>query len=137
MKASRTLFSMVVIAFAIALAATTTAHAQGFPLCNGTDITIKNLSNSDVLVCVKQIDCFYIPAGDGISIPVTPGTEVPGIYGVAEITHEWQANPGAPPALWIPSIAMNPSGDCFDVTYDEPTCTILVSFASNPPCLNP
>lgn len=124
---------MVVVAFA---ALATEAHAQ-FPTCNGTEIIIRNPTNFDALVCIKQLDCYYVPAGTKLPVPVVPGTEVPGIYGAGNVTYTWEPNPFPPPALWIPSIQMLPSNRCFNVTYDEANCVIDLQLTFGPPCLNP
>lgn len=124
------------IALMFAIVATE-ARAQ-FPQCNGNEIAIRNFSGLLVDVCIKGLGCYSVPGATGITVPVVPGTDVPGIYGVANTTHEWQvAPPGSPGALWIPSVQMFPSFRCFDVYYDEPTCTIFVFQTVGPPCLNP
>lgn len=113
----------------------TEARAQ-FPTCNGNQIIIRNPTNSDALVCIKGLDCFYVKAGTKFPVPVIPGTQVPGIYGAASITYTWQPNPFPPPALWIPSINMLPNNNCFNVTYDQTNCVIDLQLVPGP-CLNP
>jgi hypothetical protein len=137
MKASVRFLVMAIAGLVIALAAIVEVQAQPFPQCNAGGITINNRSRLPVTVCIKYVGCFDVPAGRSIFVRVPLGQEVPGIAGVANITHVWQTNPVPPPALWIPSIAMNPTGNCFDVFYDETSCTMDVVQTSGPPCINP
>lgn len=135
MKLSLRLLCMAAIALAVTfLAATSGARAQGFPPCNASEITIKNTSDIPVLLCIKMLSCYDVPANGGITVPVPPGTEIPGIYGSSNITQTWQPNPLPPPNLWIPSIALLPSDRCFNIYFDESSCTIIIEQTIGPPC---
>lgn len=113
----------------------TEARAQ-FPMCNGNQITVTNFSNHDVEVCIKFLPCFTVPAGQTVNVPVLPGTPVPGVAGVANTTYQWQPGPFPRPTVWVPSLAMNPTGFCFNVIYDG-NCGIRIIQTSGPPCINP
>jgi hypothetical protein len=137
MKVSVRLLAMTVAAMTIAFAiSTTTAHAQ-FPVCTSGDLTIKNYSGDKVTLCLKYADCYDVGPNDGISVTLTPGQELPGVYGPANVTHEWTSPSPMPPMLWIESQATDPSGNCFDIYFDEATCTILIYPSATSPCLNP
>jgi len=126
------------MAFAVlALFATTTgARAQGFPVCNAGGITIQNTSPLPITLCIKGVACFDVPANTVQFFPLPVGTQIPGIYGVANVSYQWQPT-GGTPALWLPGLAMLPTGRCFDVYFDEPSCSIRVVFVGIPPCLHP
>jgi hypothetical protein len=106
--------------------------------CNAGFITIINQTFLPVDLCIKQQpNCINVPANSTIFVPVPIGTQIPGCYGVANVTYPWSANPFPPPALWIQSLRTNPSGRCFDILFDQPTCTITIRQAPGPPCINP
>gem|GEM_PF-3434113 len=45
-----------------------------------------------VRVCVRGLNCYDVDANSPDSVPVLPGTDIPGLYGAANIICEWEAN---------------------------------------------
>lgn len=138
MKVSTRFFCMAVVVLALGLFATAIrVQAQGFPQCNAGGITIQNTSNVPITLCVKTVGCFDVAASTTQFFPLPVGTQIPGVYGVANVSYLWEPTNLITPSRWVPSLAMQPSGFCFDVYFDQPTCTIRVVLVGLSGCLHP
>lgn len=85
-----------------------------------------------------------IPPGGTITLPTPPG----GIAFLAVTSFAGVRvpfNPPPPPPFmpctptdwWINSIALAPTGFCFDICANPLTCTITITGPAPPPCVNP
>ena len=121
---------------ALVMFGASTAHAQIPPPCGGPDLTIKNGTGCDIHLCLKgynAVDCWDVPAGDGIVVPVPVGFEPVGAVNTGDNTTYEFLTPSPDPsaAWWVPNIRM--SGCCVDVFYDPTNCVIWVLDTSSPP----
>lgn len=108
-------------------------------LCNAGFVNINNPSPVTVTVCLIGVGCRTIPPGLSVGFAVPVGTNVPGVVGASGTPYGWAFNPAPPPPFIITSIALPPTNQCFDVTYDPLTCTATVTLSGTgaPPCVNP
>jgi len=138
MKASFRL-GAALIAIALFLAIGTVAKAQP---CTAGAVTVNNNSPFNITLCLfatPVMPCISVPPGLGVAVPIPNPTKISGVTSAAGITYGWAANPTPPPPLILRSVALLPTGFCFDVTYDPATCVINVTLSGTgaPPCINP
>lgn len=133
----RTAFA-VAAALAIVALFGATAHAQIPPLCGAADLTIKNGTGCDLDLCLKgydQVDCWNVPANDGIVVPVPAGFEPVGAVNTGNnTTYEFVQTTPDPNDPWVVE-NITISGCCVDVFFDPTNCVVwVVNTSSPPPC---
>lgn len=138
MKASFRL-GAALIAIALFLAIGTVAKAQP---CTTGALIVNNTSPFNITLClvsVPVIPCVNVPPGLSAVVPIPNPTRITGVTSAGGFNYGWGPNPAPPPALALTSVALPPTGLCYDVTYDPATCTINVTLSGTgiPPCVNP
>lgn len=135
MKACTRFFCMAFLVMALGCIVSTTSAFAQFPVCNGTELRIENTSRQTARICVKGLGCYDVQARNYVIVGIPAGTQIPGVAGVANTTHTWQNNPLAPPPYWVPSLELPFNNSCYNIYFDDASCSIRMIQVPGP-CQN-
>lgn len=130
------LFAAIVVALLMMIADFNGAHAQP-PTCS--TITFINTTGVQVTVCAwgsAVIPCATIPAGGTVNVTPFGPAIVNGVISISGVMYSW---PAAPPFCLngVRFRTSPPPAQCFDICWDQTTCTATITAVNPPPCANP
>lgn len=109
--------------------------------CPGLNVTVFNNTSATVDVCLATtagpLCTGTIASGGSVNVAIPAGTIVGGIRSLSNINYPWQPNPAPPPAWRMQSVRLGTGSACFDLFFDDATCTVAVVNVGGGTCARP